>query len=80
MLKRIWLVFAQAVAPGLGVWMGVSFMQKDEGPVRGPVQVMALKESAQPAGNTIAVTLLREGREQVVNVRVGKRPPVRRAG
>lgn len=62
MLKRIWLVFAQAVAPGLVVWMGVSFMQKDEGPVRGPVQVVALKESAQPAGNTIA------GREQVVNV------------
>lgn len=80
MLKRIWLVFAQAVAVGLGVWMVVSFVLKDDGAVRGPVQVVAVKESVQPAGNTIAVTLLHEGREQVVNVRVGKRPPVRRAG
>lgn len=83
MLKRIWLVFAQAVAAGLGVWIAVSFMQKDDGAPRGPVQVVALKESAQaPEPGPVSTHGFRQAARKampsVVNIYTSKQVPVRR--
>jgi hypothetical protein len=64
MMKKLWLGFAQFVAVGLVVWLLFS--------------VSGSGSATGAPGTAVELALLRDGTQQVLRVRVGKRPAPQR--